>query len=47
MRKENISDKPIDVLNIQKVLFIINNDNKWELFVNIYNNFIINILKYT
>lgn len=47
MSKENISDKPIDVLNIQKVLFIINNDNKWELFVNIYNNFIINILKYT
>ena len=34
MSKENISDKPIDVINIQKVLFIINNDNKWELFVN-------------
>ena len=33
MNKENISDKPIDVLNIQKVLFIINNDYKWELFV--------------
>ena len=33
MKKEDLSGKPIDLHNIQNVLYIINNDYKWELFV--------------
>ena len=34
MKKEDLTGKPIDLHNIPNVLYIINNDYKWELFVN-------------
>ena len=33
MKKEDLTGKPIDLHNIPNVLYIINNDYKWELFV--------------